>query len=92
MVENQKVTASSNELHTTVYKQKDQSVSGGIPEIPAGMLKLTISGVEEIGDSTGKVTYTVTVTNTSSDTKVENITLDYGMRQGGILHIKIHSH
>ena len=82
VVENQKVTASSNELHTTVYKQKDQSVSGGIPEIPAGMLKLTISGVEEIGDSTGKVTYTVTVTNTSSDTKVENITLDYGNATG----------
>ena len=83
MVGKQKVTASSEVLSTTVYKQEDQSVSGGIPEIPAGMLKLTISGVEEIGDSTGEVTYTVTVTNTSADRKVENITLNYGNNATG---------
>ena len=76
VVENQKVTASSNELHTTVYKQEDQIVSGGIPEITAGMLKLTISGVEEIGSSDKSVSYTVTVENTSPKT-VENIQLNY---------------
>lgn len=77
VVENQKVTASSNEPHTTVYKQEDQSVSGGIPEIPAGMLKLTISGVKEIGSSAERVSYTVTVKNTSADKTVKNITLNY---------------
>lgn len=76
VVENQKVTASSNELHTTVYKQEDQIASGGIPEITAGMLKLTISGVKEIGSSAESVSYTVTVENTSPKT-VENIQLNY---------------
>lgn len=77
VVENQKVTASSNELHTTVYKQEDQIVSGGIPEITAGMLKLTISGVKEIGSSAESVSYTVTVKNNSADKTVKNITLNY---------------
>lgn len=82
VVENQKVTASSNELHTTVSKQEDQSVSGGIPEIPAGMLKLTISGVKEIGSSAESVSYTVTVKNNSADKTVQNITLNYGNATG----------
>ncbi len=77
MVGNQRVTASSEELSTKVYKQEDQIVSGGIPEIPAGMLKLTISGVKEIGSSAESVSYTVTVKNNSADKTVENITLNY---------------
>lgn len=77
MVGNQRVTASSEELSTKVYKQEDQIVSGGIPEIPAGMLKLTISGVKEIGSSAESVSYTVTVKNNSADKTVENIQLNY---------------
>ena len=77
MVGKQKVTASSEVLSTRVYKQKDQSVSGEISEIAAGMLKLTISGVKEIGSSAESVIYTVTVKNNSPNKAVKNIQLNY---------------